>query len=88
MLSSSSTVNTHLGVLRQVEDSVQPLCVVMSGLFLVGHIPVSLWQCQKPPDGAQVVPQGAVLWAGVLLPPKQFTEPALRKKNLSVKIHY
>ncbi len=71
----------YLCVLRQVEDGVQPLVVMVSGLLLVGQVSVGLLQSQKPPDGAQVLPQGAVLWAGVLLPPKQLTQPTLKKRH-------
>lgn len=60
---------------------MQPLAVVMSGLLLVRQVSVGLWQGQKPADGAQVLPQGAVLRAGVLLPPKQLTQPTLEDDN-------
>lgn len=62
-----------------MEDGVQPLCVVVSGLFFVSQVSVSLRQAQEPSDGAQVLPQCTVLWAGVLLPSKQFTQPTLEK---------
>lgn len=60
---------------------MQPLVVMVSGLLLVRHVPVGLRKRQKPPDGAQVLPQGAVLWAGVLLPPEQLAQPTLEKRN-------
>lgn len=60
---------------------MQPLGVVVPGLLFISHVSVGLGQGQKPPDGAQVLPQGAVLWAGVLLPPKQLTQPALENKG-------
>lgn len=60
---------------------MQPLAVVMSGLLLVRQVSVGLWQGQEPADGAQVLPQGAVLRAGVLLPPKQLTQPTLEDDN-------
>lgn len=62
--------NTYLCVLWHVEDGVQPLAMMVSGLLLVCKISVGLRQRQEPPDGAQVLPQSAVLRAGVLLPPK------------------
>lgn len=62
-----------------MEDGVHPLCVVVSGLLFVGQVSVSLRQAQEPSDGAQVLPQCTVLWAGVLLPSKQFTQPTLEK---------
>lgn len=64
-----------------MQDGVQPLCVMVSGLLFVGQVSVSLWQTQEPSDGAQVLPQGAVLRAGVLLPSKQFAQPTLGKKG-------
>lgn len=67
----------YLCVLRQVEHGVHSLGVMVPGLLLVRQVSVGLRQGQKPPDGAQVLPQSAVLWAGVLLPPKQLTQPTL-----------
>lgn len=60
-----------------MEDGVEPLAVVVPGLLLVRQVPVGLRQRQEPPDGAQVLPESAVLRAGVLLPPKQLAQPAL-----------
>lgn len=71
----------YLCVLWQVEDGVQPLCVMVSGLLFVRQISVTLRQRQKPPDGAQVLPQSAVLWAGVLLPPEQLAQPSLEERH-------
>ena len=72
---------SHLWVSRQVQDSVQPLAVVVPGLLLVDHVSVVLRQGQEPPDGAQVLPQGPVLRAGVLLPAQQITQPALEREE-------
>ena len=71
---------SYLCVLWQVEDGVQPLRVMVSGLLLVRQVSVGLRQRQEPPDSAQVLPQGAVLWGWVLLPPEQLTQPALEKR--------
>lgn len=70
-------VGFYLCVLWQVEDGVQPLGVMVPGLLLVRQVPVSLRQGQKPADGAEVLPQGAVLRGWVLLPAKQLTQPTL-----------
>lgn len=59
---------------------MHPLRVMVSGLLFVGQVSVSLRQTQEPSDGAQVLPQGPVLRAGVLLPSKQFAQPTLDKK--------
>lgn len=75
------TSGPYLRVLRQVEDGVHPLRVMVSGLLLVREVSVGLRQRQKPPDGAQVLPQGAVLRARVLLPPEQLTQPALETEG-------
>lgn len=72
---------SYLCVLWQVEDGVQPLGVMVPGLLLVRQVSVGLWQGEKPPDGAQVLPQSAVLWAGALFPPKQLTQPTLEKRR-------
>lgn len=85
---SLPVVNTNLCVLRQVEDGVQPLCVVMSGLLLIRQVSVGLRQSEEPPDGAQVLPQGAVLRAGILLPPKQLAQPALQVKQRTSHCHW
>lgn len=69
--------SAYLSVLWQVEDSMQPFAVMVSGLLLIRQVPVGLRQRQEPSDGAEVVPQSTVLWAGVLLPSKQLTQPAL-----------
>lgn len=78
---NTSASGSYLWVLWQVEDGVQPLGVVMSGLLLVRQVSVGLRQGQKPPDGAQVLPEGAVLRAGVLFPPKQLTQPTLEDRQ-------
>lgn len=67
-----------------MQDGVHPLGVMVSGLLFVGQVSVSLQQTQEPSDGAQVLPQGAVLRAGVLLPSKQFAQPTLEKKARQV----
>lgn len=72
---------SYLCVLWQVEDSVQPLGVMVPGLLLVCQVSVGLRQGQKPPNGAQVLPESAVLWTGILLPPKQFTQPTLEQRH-------
>lgn len=59
---------------------MQSLGVMVPRLLLVRQVSVGLWQGQKPPDGAQVLPQSAVLWAGVLLPPKQLAQPTLERR--------
>lgn len=87
MIQVTATVNTchmpvsYLCVLWQVEDGVQPLGMMVPGLLLICQVSVSLWQGEKPPDSAKVLPQGAVLWAGALLPPKQLTQPTLEKRR-------
>lgn len=60
---------------------MQPLAVMVSGLLLVRQVSVGLRQGEEPPDGAQVLPQSAVLWAGVLLPPQQLTQPTLEQRH-------
>lgn len=57
------------------------LTVVMSGLFLIDHIPLVLGKVQEAADGTEVLPERAVLWAGVLLPAEQFAQPALGKER-------
>lgn len=57
------------------------LTVVMSRLFLIDHIPLMLGKVQEATDGTEVLPEGAVLWAGVLLPAEQFAQPALERER-------
>lgn len=56
---------------------MQPLRVMVSRLLLVCQVSVCLRQRQEPSNGAQVLPQSAILRAGVLLPPEELTEPTL-----------
>lgn len=60
---------------------MKPFTVLLPRLFFIGPVSVSLRLLQEPPDGAQVLPQRAVLWAGVLLPPKQLAQPTLEKRQ-------
>lgn len=54
-----------------VQDSVEPVAVLLPRLLLINLISVDLRQRQESPDGAQVVPQSAVLGARALFPPEQ-----------------
>ena len=40
-----------------------------------------LGKIQETADGAEILPKGAVFWAGVLLPTKQFAKPALEGRR-------
>lgn len=40
-----------------------------------------LGKIQEAANGAEILPKGAVFWAWVLLPAKQFTEPALERRR-------
>ena len=42
-----------------------------------------LGKVQEATDGTQVLPECAVLWAGVLLPAEQFTQPALEGEKVT-----
>lgn len=55
--------------------------VVMSRFLLVDHVPLVLGKIQEAANGAKILPEGAVFWAGVFLPAKQFTEPALERRG-------
>lgn len=60
-----------------MQHRLQPLAVLLPGLLLVDLVAVALRQPQEPPDGAQVLPQCAVLRARALLPAQELTQPAL-----------
>lgn len=60
-----------------VQHRLQPLAVLLPGLLLVDLVAVALRQPQEPPDGAQVLPQRAVLRARALLPAQELAQPAL-----------
>lgn len=62
---------------RDVQHGVEPVTVLLPRLLLVDLVPLGLRQPQEPPDGAQVLPQRAVLGARALLPPEQLTQPTL-----------
>lgn len=64
-------------LVRHVQYGLQPVAVLLPGLFLVDLVPVGLRQPQEPPDGAQVLPQRAVLGARALFPAEELTEPTL-----------
>lgn len=57
------------------------LAVVVPGLLLVDHVPLVLGEVQEAADGAQVLPERAVLGAGVLLPAEQLAQPALGREG-------
>lgn len=65
----------------ELDHVLHALTVVMSGLFLIDHIPLVLGKVQEAADGTEVLPERAVLWAGVLLPAEQFAQPALGKER-------
>lgn len=73
-------------VLRDMEDGVQSFRLVVPGLLFISGVSVILWKRQKPSYSAKVFPQSSVLWAGVLLPPEQLTEPTLQRVQKAVKI--
>lgn len=56
---------------------MEPVAVLLPRLLLVDLVPVGLRQPQEPPNGAQVLPQRAVLRAWALLPPEQLAQPTL-----------
>lgn len=55
--------------------------VVMPRFLLVDHVPLMLGEIQEAANGAEILPEGAVFWAGVFLPAKQFTEPSLERRG-------
>lgn len=69
------------GLRSELDNVLHTLAVVVPGLLLVDHIPLVLRQVQEPTDGAEVLPEGAVFWAGVFFPAKQLTQPALQGKG-------
>lgn len=58
---------------------MQSFRLMAPGLLFIGEVSVILRKCQKPSYGAKVFPKSSVLWAGVLLPPEQLTEPTLQR---------
>lgn len=54
------------------------LCRCVAALLLIDEISLGLGQAEESADHAQVLPQGPVLRAGILLPAQQLTQPALR----------
>lgn len=42
-----------------------------------------LGKVQEAANGTEVLPEGAVLWAGILLPAEQFAQPALERERRS-----
>lgn len=58
---------------------MQSFRLVVPGFLFIGDVSVSLWERQKPSNSAKVFPQSTVLWAGVLFPPEQLTEPTLQR---------
>lgn len=67
-------------LLWDVQDSVDPVAVLLPRFLFVDLVSVRLRQGQEPSDGAQVLPQSAVLRAGVFLPPEQLTQPTLEHR--------
>lgn len=57
------------------------LCRRVVALLLIDGVSFVLGQAEEPADHAQVLPQGPVLWTGVLLPTQQLTQPALQEEN-------
>lgn len=70
------------GLGGQLDHVLHALTVVVPRLLLVDHVPLVLGEVQEAADGAEVLPQRAVLRAWVLLPAEQLTEPALRRGAL------
>lgn len=62
---------------------MQPVTVLLSGLFLVDLVSVGLRHLQEPPDGAQVLPKRAVVGVGALFPPEQLAQPTLKEQIIS-----
>lgn len=56
------------------------LCRCVAALLFIDGIAFILGQAEEPADHAQVLPKGPVLWAGVLLPTQQLTQPALQEE--------
>lgn len=56
------------------------LCRGVAALLLVDGISFSLGQAEEAADHAQILPQGPILWAGILLPTQQLTQPALQEE--------
>lgn len=52
-----------------------------AALLFIDGISFSLGQAEEPADHAQILPQGPVLWAGILLPTQQLTQPALQEER-------
>lgn len=76
---------------RVVAQQRQPVGAVLlldrrrhrvAALLLVDGVPFGLGQAEEAADHAQVLPQGAVLGAGVLLPAQQLAQPALPGRRL------
>lgn len=70
----------------KLDHMLHTLAVVMPRLLLIDHIPLVLGEVQEATDGTKVLPEGAVFWAGVLLPAKQLTQPALEKERRSPEL--
>lgn len=66
-----------------VKHAVQPLAVLLPGLFLIDLVSVGLRQLQEPPDGAQVFPKCTVLRVGALFPSEQLAQPTLEEQIIS-----
>ena len=76
--------DTHLHWLRGKLDHVlHALAVMVPRFLLINHIPLVLGKVQEATDGTEVLPEGAVFWAGVLLPAEQFTQPALETEKVT-----
>lgn len=65
----------------KLDHVLHAFAVVMPRLLLIDHIPLVLGKVQEATDGTEVLPEGAVFWARVLLPAEQFTQPALEKEG-------
>lgn len=71
-------------VVAEQRQSVRAVLLLRRGtaaLVFVDGVSLGLRQAQEPADHAEVLPQGPVLWAGVLLPAQQLTQPALQEEH-------
>lgn len=59
-----------------------------AALLLIDSISLNLGQAEESTDHAQVLPQRAVLWAGILLPPQKLTQPALQNHTTTLICKY
>lgn len=57
------------------------LCRHVAALLFIDGVSFSLAQAEEPADHAQILPQGPVLWVGILPPTQQLTQPALYSRD-------